>query len=342
MVNERSIFRSVVAFLFFFFVGVLPQSRAENLECVDSLQGKFSNLKLYKGLLNLRYGVWSPPGEPVADVFFLHGFGDRMDNHGPLFQAYVKKGYRVISFDYPKHGESKGLLPLGFFTLKRLAAIAAQVEKTVLGEQVHRPLIVVGWSTGGLLALRMFQSQKFEKFSRVPSALILQAPGVSVRKTPFTFGKWGIITQDTLTRNTTPPHEGKIRPLSPFFVPGFAMSIMLNSWLSQSQELPETIPTFVLMGGDSEDRYAITHRLREWTHEQKALGVHLSAIQIPGGFHELDNEPFLKTDQKTWVDVGDHVRRLMVSFADLQLGRGDAKNELLLAAKPFTWVESLP
>ena len=90
-----------------------------------------------------------------ADMLFLIGFGDRADNHGPLFNLMNEQGIRVISFDYPSHGESQcSNINLESFT--SLSFLAQEIEEKTR-ENINRPLFLSGWSTGGLLALRMIQ-----------------------------------------------------------------------------------------------------------------------------------------------------------------------------------------
>ena len=46
----------------------------------------------------------SPPKETsvVGDILYLHGFGDNFLNHLGLFDEWAAKGFRIISFHYPK------------------------------------------------------------------------------------------------------------------------------------------------------------------------------------------------------------------------------------------------
>jgi len=76
-----------------------------------------------------------------------------------------------------------------------------------------RPVILAGWSTGGLIATRMVQSESLQLENRRVVGMILFTPGVSVY--PIV-GDGGIITEETLTSNPNPPHRGPIKPSSPF------------------------------------------------------------------------------------------------------------------------------
>src|SRR5687768_12216015 len=55
----------------------------------------------------LRIVIENPVTPVRSDAMFFIGFADRADNHGPLFRSLAAQGIRVISFDYPSHGESK-------------------------------------------------------------------------------------------------------------------------------------------------------------------------------------------------------------------------------------------
>ncbi|MGE4133691.1 MAG: alpha/beta hydrolase [Bdellovibrionales bacterium] len=239
----------------------------------------------------LRVGVQSPDGPIKGDILYLPGFSDRLDNHGPLFEAWNQKGFRVISFDYPSHGETRGD-SLGLFGLRGLARLAQMVEKATR-EDKSRPLIVSGWSTGGLLAVRMAQSNWFAQLGRSPSGLILFAPGVSVRNI---VGRWswryplGEVTQDTLTHAKNPPHKGEIKPKSPGSTLTFSIPLKIESILSQYQKLPTALPTLVLVAGDKEDVYANSPAVMRWIDWQKRKGAPVFAVQFPMARHEIDNE----------------------------------------------------
>lgn len=111
-------------------------------------------------------------------------------------------GMRVIAFDLPSHGKSYGGVSddLDWFSFTDLADVAVVIERETL-EDSSRPLILSGWSTGGLLALRMAQSEKRSILSRYPSGLLLFAPAVSV---PACVGDaFCQITNETLTHDHT-------------------------------------------------------------------------------------------------------------------------------------------
>lgn len=245
-------------------------------------------LKLERGLLQIRVGEQRPKGRPVGDVLYFHGFADRLDNHGPLFEAWNKAGLRVISFDLPSHGENRGLKnKLDLYSFEKLSDVAKAVERFTR-EDAARPLIVSGWSTGGLLAVRMAQTQAWQAGDRPLKGLVLMAPGVSPRPV---MGDKGVVTQETLTRNPNPPHMGPLVPQSPLLTPVFTSKMLANALLSQVQDLPK-LPTLVMTAGDDEDRYVETDGIKKWSQIQRLKNrVPLVGLQFEAAFHELDNEP---------------------------------------------------
>lgn len=242
--------------------------------------------------LELRIGVQSPQGEPRGDVLYIHGFGDRLDNHEPLFSAWNQAGLRVISFDLPSHGENRGdLNNLNKFDFQALFDLVTQVELATKSLDTHRPLILAGWSMGGLLVVRALQEGWNAGLSRQVSGAILITPGIGVRKFPWTFGnRAGSITEDTLTHNPHPPHKAKPQPSSPFWsklVLGFSPTLVLNSFAAQYAGYPIDVPTVMFVGGDKEDMYAKTQVLKDWAKEKQSVTL----IQCPRARHEMDNEP---------------------------------------------------
>jgi alpha-beta hydrolase superfamily lysophospholipase len=223
-----------------------------------------------------------------GDVLFLHGFADRFDNHLPLFDAFVKSGLRVITFDYPSHGESCGFR-IDTFAFTGLARLAADVLKETRADK-NRPLYIAGWSTGGLLAVRIAQGLEKERFDKI-AGLALFAPGVDVQTfSPALTG----VTNATLTRNPNPPHLGPIRPSNVFEVGAFAVQLMTNEQLAQhkNETFPADIPTLVFTGGDNEDQYASSPGVEDWVRQRRASdGANITGLKCAGGFHELDNEP---------------------------------------------------
>ena len=147
-----------------------------------------SSNEIYKGhlqvkTLSVHYGVYQPTAPAIANVLFLHGYGDSFVNHESLFQELNNGGLRVIGFDYPSHGDTDGKIwdDLNHQSFTSLTHLAAEVFRSSR-DNTERPLFIAGWSTGGLHAVRIAQVLQFRAQFPNLAGLILLAPGVSVKK----------------------------------------------------------------------------------------------------------------------------------------------------------------
>lgn len=218
-----------------------------------------------------------------ADMLFLIGFGDRADNHGPLFKLMNEQGIRVISFDYPTHGETH-CSHIDYEGFTSLSFMAQEIEEKTR-EDIHRPLFLSGWSTGGLLALRMSQQNFLAE--RFVKGIVLITPGVSV----YNFvGGDGIIREKTLSQNPQPPHMAPPKPMGPFFTPIFASTIKLNAAIGRRSRLPFYTPMLVLVAGEKLDKYVKTPALKKWIQDSRIAKDNLFAFQCENSMHEMDNE----------------------------------------------------
>lgn len=246
-------------------------------------------------LCTLRVVTELPLKKHLADVLFLTGFSDRADNHKPLFSLLANEGYRVISFDYPSHGETN-CLNLDLHNFTSISNLAVNLL-SMPAYKSTKPLYLSGWSTGGLMAYRMLQRKYFG--DRNISGAVMIAPGLSVYPIP---GEHGIVTQNSLLSNLNPPHSGPIKPISPLLFLGFSSSLITNSVLAKNQDVPRT-PILMLLGDDKLDVYADTADIRNWYVSNRRSSF--DAFQCTGAKHEIDNE--IKP-------IGSSARQLFLNF----------------------------
>ncbi len=280
---------------------------------------------IYNKDMNIRYGVMTPNTAVLGDVLFIHGFADRLDNHVPLFEEFNRRGFRVISFDLPGHGENTGYgNEISNWTFSEIANLAGMIETKVVKDSGIRPekLLVAGWSTGGLIALRMGQglSQRSlnTQLNRDISGLILYAPGVYIRapwsvgdfSTGFAWGMVGVVTQESLTHHQNPPHNGPISPKASVLHPVFGMNLLYNAFKARALGIPSDFPTLVFVGDNQEDLYADSESLRSWTWAHYLAKKPVTLVDCRGGRHELDNEA---------EPMGDTVRKISGEFASRAL-----------------------
>ncbi len=99
------------------------------------------------GAHRVRVGVVAPRGEPIADLLFLHGHADRLDNHAALFADLAAAGVRVVSFDLPSHGETDAGA-IDRWSTADLAALAARVVHAT-EQDPDRPFVLAGGPSAG-------------------------------------------------------------------------------------------------------------------------------------------------------------------------------------------------
>ncbi|HVH45978.1 MAG TPA: hypothetical protein VM925_26700, partial [Labilithrix sp.] len=210
------------------------------------------------------------------------------------------------TFDYPSHGETCGD-GIDRYKINGVAALASHVALSTRPAK-DRPLLLAGWSTGGLLAVRMLQAPQIGPLGRPVAGAFLLAPGVDVR---LAVGDKQRVTLETLTSDPDPPHRGEITPKSPLSTPVFATDLILNSRISRRDPFPKNVPTFVVTGGEHSDVYVDTAGVKDWVKAREKEGARVYGLGCAGGRHELDNES---------APIRDAVRASAASFATWVLG----------------------
>lgn len=234
---------------------------------------------------SFRVGHWSSAA-PVADLVFLHGHADRIDNHGELFTTWAKAGLNVIAADLPSHGGTT-VRGVDAWSSADLAAVVAVLERRFGAPD--RPLILAGWSFGGLVAVRTLQEpERLGLLSRRPAAAVLLAPAVD--PLPLTGGD-GIARRRSLTRDADPSAEPP-SPASPLLNPVFAVRLLADAWASRAGALPRDIPTLVVASDPADDVYIDAAGLISWVRQQRSDGGRLELLACSGARHAVDIEPW--------------------------------------------------
>jgi alpha-beta hydrolase superfamily lysophospholipase len=230
--------------------------------------------------------IYKTDQEHIGDVLYLHGLGDNLENHPRLFKKWNDKGYNVISFDYPDHGRTftASTDDLNLYTLKRLSKIA---ERTLnkYREDSSKKLVIAGWSTGGILAIRAIQDYFSKDLVASVNSLILYAPGVAVKLCPG--NKFCNITNETLTDDEQ-LYNRTIYPRAPLLKAAFGLNLMLEGKKS-FRKIPSHINTLVF-SASMKDHYVKTYKIHNWVKFQRRIGhKNMSLTHCPKSRHELDN-----------------------------------------------------
>ncbi|NBW81553.1 alpha/beta fold hydrolase [bacterium] len=195
----------------------------------------------------------------------------------------------VIGFDYPGQGKTSGsgLNSAKFSDLSEIAKVV--LDSYVLSDE---PVSLLGWSTGGLLAVRIAQERfnpqsGFSSFSnRKIEGLMLIAPGVAVY--PLV-GDFGVVTAKSLSRSDD--FSGSISPKSPLLFPLFSGGLLANSLKAQNQGLPAGLPVLTFVAGDKSDKYANTVQIKRWLSSDDNSSSRRLSYQCASGYHALHHEP---------------------------------------------------
>jgi alpha-beta hydrolase superfamily lysophospholipase len=220
-----------------------------------------------------------------GNIVYLQGLADSMRNHLPLFNALTDQGYRVIAFDYFGQGGTPG--SMNEVTVESITDLGAFVYRTFARDIDTAPVILLGWSTGGLAAYR---GAKYGFNGKWPDAVVLITPGVVL---PWVIGDTFRITLETLTKrpagvyeNTCDPHIDPISPQSPLQVPVFAKHLVLTAQSSHKWKINRIVKGLALISGP-DDSYIKAQQTRQ-VIEMNA--PHFEIVGYPRALHEIDNE----------------------------------------------------
>lgn len=259
------------------------------------------------GAHSVRVGVVEPRGETSADVLFLHGHADRLDNHAALFADLADAGYRVVSFDLPSHGLTDAG-PIDVWSFDDLADLATRVESATRTD-ADRPLVLAGWSFGGLLATRIAQDPRLrDSFTRPLSALALEVPALA----PFpAAGGDGVSRLRALTHDLRAPVAGPPSPVSPLLNPVFAGRLLAQAEIASANPLPPGLPTLVELSDPRDDVYVDVASAEKWaTGLARRDGADVTVRTCAGARHGLDFEAY---------PLGPSARATLVAFLDRAL-----------------------
>ncbi len=234
--------------------------------------------------------------KPTANVIYLHGFSDTMDNHRVLFTGFQNAGLNVVAFDYPSHGDSGGRL--WAWNMLQVARILNTIYADPMVEfDRSLPVILAGWSTGAVMSLRIMQEWNWNHSSWRHSVLskqqviglILFAPALPAN---FTVGRrWVVAELESLTHA---PEGIRNSPKPSFTVAAgrFTVSLKTQSHIAASTyvSLKNDLPVLVIVGG-GEDLYTTSANTVSFVRAQKKKGVAIYGFQCPGAFHGVEFEP---------------------------------------------------
>jgi len=107
------------------------------------------------GIGNIRSGIWTPTGEPVAVVQILHGIAEHIERYENFARFLNQQGMLVVAADHMGHGKSIGSDGIqGYFHGGWFCAVedAYQLLKETRKQYPDIPYILFGHSMGSFMA----------------------------------------------------------------------------------------------------------------------------------------------------------------------------------------------
>ncbi len=113
---------------------------------------------------------WSAP-EPARVVVLIHGYTEHAGRYAALAEALTARGSCVVAPDHVGHGLSAGERAV----LADFEAVVDDIHVVVKHTRGTLPVVMVGHSMGGLLAVRYAQ-----RYAAELAGLVLSAPAVGL------------------------------------------------------------------------------------------------------------------------------------------------------------------
>jgi pimeloyl-ACP methyl ester carboxylesterase len=177
--------------------------KAYRLFCTPQqrVPGKTSALFRKGERLTLRYDghkirghCWLPAEPPVKKVLIAHGFESASRHFDSYIAALVDKGYTVMAFDAPAHGESGG----------RRITLPAYINVLRLIEQQYGPFeAYLGHSLGALALTLFLETSPHNETTR----LVLIAPAVEMTTALASFARLFGLSADVVREMDTYAQE---------------------------------------------------------------------------------------------------------------------------------------
>jgi acylglycerol lipase len=122
--------------------------------------------------LRLPTRAWEPEknGAPRAAIVLVHGLGEHVGRYDAVATRLVREGYAVHGYDQRGHGNAPGLR-CQVDRFEQLIDDLGDAVAAVRAAQDGRPLVLMGHSMGGVVALRAVQTGAV-----APDLLLLSSP----------------------------------------------------------------------------------------------------------------------------------------------------------------------
>lgn len=255
-----------------------------------------------------------PDGKPRATLLFVHGLAEHSGRYLHVFDRFSAAGYDCWAFDYRCHGESPGLR-VHVDRFDEFVDDVAAAHRMVRDTAPQGPLVLVGHSQGGLLALRyvvthpegidgIIISSPFlgmHPDSKPPAALQMVANIVSTFSRKLMFSK---VADPSLLSRTPGVAEAYVAdPLVSSTVSARWFTEIMRAQLDIRERAARlAVPALIMQSGD--DRLVDPAVTGAWAAAAPAEFVEY--VEWPGLYHEMFNEPEREQvfdRMETWLEA---------------------------------------
>ncbi|HPE59280.1 MAG TPA: lysophospholipase [Thiolinea sp.] len=155
--------------------------------------------------VKLAMARWEPAGRTRANILLLHGFNEYSGAFDSVGRTLAKHGFTVWAVDQRGFGRSpyRGL----WSSAERMAADARELAILIKGREPGLPLILLGHSMGGAVALLAAGGDGALR----ADAVVLVAPAVWTRDSQPLFQRWTLDVARTLAPSWSPSGEGLVQ-----------------------------------------------------------------------------------------------------------------------------------
>lgn len=247
--------------------------------------------------LSIYRQAWLPDGAPRAVVLLFHGLGEHSGRYAHVATALADAGYAVHALDHRGHGKSEGKRVF-VRTYDEFQHDLLQFRDLVQGEHPSVPLVVLGHSMGGNLAMgHVLAHQDGVK------ALVLSGPAL---KLGDSLPKWqvklllliaklapGLRPQalDASAISRDPKVVAAYRA-DPLVYSGKVTAGLGAALIRAMQSFPARYPSLrlpILLLHGTDDQLADVGGSKEL--ERLAVNAQVTAHYYDGLYHEVFNEP---------------------------------------------------
>ena len=131
---------------------------------------------------NIQHFLIKPHTEPKATIFVFHGSGSKVANWTKLLKPLLEDGFQMFLMEYRGFGESEGSA-----THETVVADAHRAFLYLIGREdvKDKPLVILGQSYGGQLAINVAASYPQEVDALVTEGTFTSFRDIAVYSTPW-------------------------------------------------------------------------------------------------------------------------------------------------------------